>query len=144
MSDTRDPATDQRLPVTSTDRPVIQTLVVEDIRTRLAHGIEKYGTGLQPHNGRDALQDLYEELLDAVMYIKQLMVERGDMPAAFRIARRGDHDEETYPEGEEYDTFEKADLRATFLWKNKPDGSTDCFYVQAWIAAAAQYMTVEV
>ena len=34
-----------------------------------------YGTGLQTFNGRDALIDLYQELMDAVMYLRQLIAE---------------------------------------------------------------------
>jgi hypothetical protein len=43
-------------------------------------GKKKYGVPLRANNGRDALQDLYEELIDATQYIKQEMVER-DTPA---------------------------------------------------------------
>lgn len=70
---------DQPLPIIngSTD---IQTMVVADIADRRQVGISRYGTALQPHNGRDALRDLYEELLDGVMYVKQVMVERGGAP----------------------------------------------------------------
>lgn len=70
---------DQPLPVIN-DAPDIQTQVVADIADRRQVGISRYGTALQPHNGRDALRDLYEELLDAVMYVKQVMVERGELP----------------------------------------------------------------
>jgi hypothetical protein len=66
---------DQPLPV-KTDAPYIQDQVVVDICDRTRLGIQRYGTGLQAHNGRDGLQDLYEELLDAIMYTKQLMLER--------------------------------------------------------------------
>ena len=33
-------------------------------------GIRKYGTPLQPDNGRDSLQDAYEEALDLCVYLK--------------------------------------------------------------------------
>lgn len=69
------------VPLTSVSTSVsvvdIQTQVQADIETRRQFGISKYGTGLMPHNGRRALVDLYDELLDAVMYCKQLMVEQG-------------------------------------------------------------------
>jgi hypothetical protein len=55
----------------------IQTLVVEDLIERRAVGMRKYGTALQAHNGRDALQDAYEEALDLCCYLKQAIVERG-------------------------------------------------------------------
>jgi hypothetical protein len=51
-------------------------LVKQDIEARAEKGIKKYGERLKPFNGRNALQDLYEELLDAVMYTKQLLLEQ--------------------------------------------------------------------
>lgn len=69
---------DQPLPVRN-DATDVQTLVIRDIQHRRQVGIERYGTALQPHNGRDALRDLYEELIDAAMYVRQVMAER-DQP----------------------------------------------------------------
>lgn len=46
-------------------------LVIKDMEARRLHGIEKYGVPVQPGNGRDALIDLYQELLDACVYIRQ-------------------------------------------------------------------------
>jgi hypothetical protein len=56
--------------------PAIQDLVIEDLKARKAVGLERYGTLLQPHNGRDALMDLYQELLDACNYCRQQIYER--------------------------------------------------------------------
>ena len=64
----------QGLP-TINDRPIVQDAVIADIEVRKQVGIARYGTGLQPFNGRNALQDLYEELLDAAMYVKQKLIE---------------------------------------------------------------------
>lgn len=72
----RQRAGDQPLPVRNDSRD-IQSMVIDDIRGRRELGIRRYGTALQPNNGRDALRDLYEELLDAVMYVRQVMAERG-------------------------------------------------------------------
>jgi len=66
---------DQPLPIPN-DSPDIQTLVLEDIRERRKVGVQRYGTALQPHNGRDALRDAYEEALDLVMYLRQAIEER--------------------------------------------------------------------
>ncbi|GAA0402729.1 hypothetical protein GCM10009530_63370 [Microbispora corallina] len=66
---------DQPLPIVNNE-PDIQTQVIADIEHRREVGIQRYGTALQPFNGRDALRDLYEELLDGAMYAKQSMVER--------------------------------------------------------------------
>lgn len=76
MSD-YDPSVRQQLPTPNEHRD-IQSRVIEDLRRRRQVGIERYGTPLQPHNGRDVLQDLYEELLDAACYVKQAMVERDE------------------------------------------------------------------
>jgi hypothetical protein len=51
-------------------------LVIKDMEARHQLGIERYGTPLQPHNGRNSLQDVYEELLDACVYIKQHLLEQ--------------------------------------------------------------------
>jgi hypothetical protein len=50
--------------------------VIEDMRARDNLGRAKYGTPLQWFNGRDPLVDLYQELLDAVVYLKQELMER--------------------------------------------------------------------
>lgn len=63
-------------PPTQNGRPAIQDLVVQDIQERKQVGIERYGTPLQGFNGRDGLVDLYQELLDAVQYVRQLIYER--------------------------------------------------------------------
>lgn len=63
-------------PPEKNDHPIIQDLVMADMQDRLQVGIERYGTGLQPHNGRDMLKDLYEELLDAAIYVRGAMYER--------------------------------------------------------------------
>lgn len=74
MSDVRDPATDQQLPV-SNDRPFVQDLVIADIEARKQHGIRKYGTALQSGNGRNMLLDAYEEALDLAIYLRGMLDE---------------------------------------------------------------------
>ncbi len=116
MTELRHRPGDQPLPVPN-DRADIQSQVIADIAARrgvpparvAAWGADvlralKAQTGrkpsfcslssatmspsaLQPHNGRDALRDLYEEMVDAVCYLKQLMVERD---AARRCICSGD------------------------------------------------------
>lgn len=61
----------QPMPVKS-DQPIIHHLVQADLEARLQLGISRYGHGLQAFNGRKALQDAYEELLDLAVYLKQL------------------------------------------------------------------------
>jgi hypothetical protein len=50
-------------------------LVRADLEARELVGIERYGTPLQPFNGRDAVRDAYEEALDLACYLKQAIVE---------------------------------------------------------------------
>jgi hypothetical protein len=64
----------QPKPVPNDGRPVWE-LVEEDMRIRDQAGRFKYGVPLQAHNGRDAKLDLYQELLDAVVYCKQDLIE---------------------------------------------------------------------
>lgn len=66
---------EQPAPV-ATDGALVKDVVIADIEELCARRALKYGTHLQAHNGRDALQDLYEELVDAALYIKQLIMER--------------------------------------------------------------------
>ena len=49
--------------------------VCKDLQKRAALGRKKYGERLKPNNGRDALQDSYEEALDLANYLKQKLVE---------------------------------------------------------------------
>ena len=51
-------------------------LVATHIADRKQYGLEKYGTILQAHNGRDALTDIMEEALDLVVYIRQWLEEQ--------------------------------------------------------------------
>lgn len=89
-------AGDQPLP-TVNDQPAVQDLVISDLhaagyqaseetKARLALiaadvedrkrlGIERYGTLLQAHNGRDSLRDAYDESLDLIIYLRQLIAE---------------------------------------------------------------------
>ena len=53
----------------------VAPVVIADIEERMRAGKEKYGTLLQTHNGRSALWDLYQELIDACMYIRQRLLE---------------------------------------------------------------------
>lgn len=65
---------DQSLPTTN-DLPCIQDLVIADIERRKDVGRRRYGTVLQPFNGRDSLRDAYEEAIDLAVYLRQLLFE---------------------------------------------------------------------
>lgn len=49
-----------------------------DLLERRALGLRRYGSLLQPGNGRDPLRDAYEEVVDLVAYFKQLIMARDE------------------------------------------------------------------
>lgn len=61
---------------TPNDHTAVWDLVIADMEDRDALGENRYGTRLQPHNGRDALRDAYEEALDLCAYLRQAIYER--------------------------------------------------------------------
>ena len=63
-------------PVPTKGKQIIVDIVLADIRERAEAGKLKYGTYLQANNGRDPLWDLYQELIDSVMYLRQLILEK--------------------------------------------------------------------
>jgi len=67
---------DEQVMPTKNDNPRVHELVMTDIAERMRVGTERYGTPLQAFNGRDVLKDMYEELLDAACYTRQMMYER--------------------------------------------------------------------
>jgi hypothetical protein len=58
------------------DQPLVHDAVIRDIVSRKELGTKRYGTPLQPFNGRSALQDAYEEALDLAVYLKQALMEK--------------------------------------------------------------------
>lgn len=63
-------------PPEKNDRPAAWDLVVQDMRDRDVFGKAKYGTRLQPFNGRDQLVDAYQEVLDLAVYLRNAIYER--------------------------------------------------------------------
>lgn len=66
---------DQPMPVAN-DKPAVWPIVMADMHARHELGIRRYGTPLQPFNGRDALRDAYEEALDLAVYLRTAIFER--------------------------------------------------------------------
>jgi hypothetical protein len=58
--------------------------IAEDTEARIRLGERKYGTRLKAHNGRDAMLDLYQEVLDGINYAKQLVMENKDDDTFYR------------------------------------------------------------
>jgi hypothetical protein len=66
---------DQPPPIPN-DHTSVWDLVIADMAERDRIGVLRYGTPLQPHNGRDALVDAYQECLDLAVYLRQAIAER--------------------------------------------------------------------
>jgi hypothetical protein len=75
MGETRDPERDQPLPTPG--KVDIQLYLMKALVARRDHGIRKYGRPLESHNGRVALLDLWEEMVDALLYLTQQLTEMG-------------------------------------------------------------------
>lgn len=56
--------------------PAIWSLVMRDMAERDVEGATKYGTRLQAGNGRKALIDAYQEVLDLACYLRQEIFEK--------------------------------------------------------------------
>jgi hypothetical protein len=93
---------DQPLPV-PTDGPGMHDLVIADLQPwnssahlRLAAelekrrdlGMDRYGSLLQVHNGRDALRDLLEECIEGIVYARQAAIEGYDAAGLGIVERR--------------------------------------------------------
>lgn len=52
--------------------------LVEDLQLRADHGRQKHGTYLMANNGRNSVIDMYQELLDAIFYCAQSIMEGKD------------------------------------------------------------------
>jgi hypothetical protein len=74
-------------PPIHTDEVPTVDMVVADLDTRKQMGVKKYGVALQPSNGRDSLQDAYEEALDLCVYIKNEIRHRESLSADLASAR---------------------------------------------------------
>jgi hypothetical protein len=60
----------------SKGKEIVIDKVMEDLKARSEMGENKYGTKLQTFNGRSALWDAYQEVLDLAMYLRQEILER--------------------------------------------------------------------
>lgn len=65
----------QPMPTPRNGAPSVHAEVRLDLHEREAVGVRRYGVHLQPHNGRSALRDAYEEALDLACYLKQALME---------------------------------------------------------------------
>lgn len=75
MADTADYEHGQPKPVPN-NGPSMHTLVIKDIEERREYGLKKYDSLLQTYNGRNFLQDAYEEVQDLIVYLKGSLEEQ--------------------------------------------------------------------
>ena len=68
------------------DNPSCHDLVMKDMVDRKAFGLNKYGTILQPENGRNFLVDAYQEVLDLAVYLRGAIYEREKSPEIVGVA----------------------------------------------------------
>lgn len=64
--------------------------LIADMQARDKIGRERYGVPLTSKNGRDAMVDAYQELLDYVVYVRTWLDEQGIEPLAPEIAEPTD------------------------------------------------------
>ncbi|WP_294637377.1 hypothetical protein [uncultured Aquabacterium sp.] len=70
------PATVQQPAPLASDGPATWDLVVKDMQARDKLGRARYGTPLQPNNGRKSLVDAYQEVLDLAAYMRNAIEEQ--------------------------------------------------------------------
>ena len=59
--------------------------VIKDMKNRNKFGLTKYGKVLNTTTNKDFLQELYEELLDAVVYLKTELLKRDEIKTQVTI-----------------------------------------------------------
>lgn len=64
---------DQQIPDAALDRTDDQSLLIADIERRRLLGVQRYGQAHRPFNGRNTLQDWYDEQLDMLVYARSVL-----------------------------------------------------------------------
>lgn len=84
-------------PPKANDRPATWDLVIQPLagtgndylmsrmRQRDKMGLAKYGVRLQSHNGRNSFEDAFEEVLDAVAYSRNALIEDDTIDGSFQL-----------------------------------------------------------
>ena len=75
-------------PFPRSEDPDVWPLVIKDMEDRNELGRVKYGIPLRTHNGRSALVDAYQEVLDLSVYLRQEIEERRFLEDALDSARK--------------------------------------------------------
>ena len=72
-------------PAPASNEQDLWPLVIKDMEDRDKLGKAKYGIALRPHNGRNALIDAYQEVLDLSVYLRQEIEEQQSLVAALEV-----------------------------------------------------------
>lgn len=75
-------------PTPSHDGQSVTDMVVHDLSERRKMGVKKYGGELTTNNGRDALIDAYQEVLDLSCYLRQKIEEEAKSQTAGAIREK--------------------------------------------------------
>lgn len=94
-------------PMPTPGQEAVFPALIAEIEARNAKGRETYGRDLETFNGRDALEDAFEECLDQLVYLKQARMERD----ALRRALTAMLDFTEGMDGEVYGPFMGGDPR---------------------------------
>lgn len=107
-------------PPRPTDERPTHELVIEDLQERAAVGLEKYGTYLQPDNGRNSLQDAYEEVCDLQAYLKNEIRKRS-FGHLFLVAFPHEHDGSVFMHGDNRNGGSPVDRGQALVFKSYSD-----------------------
>jgi hypothetical protein len=78
-------------------REDVAALVCHDIEQRVVGGSEQYGERLTTFNGRNAIWDAYEEMLDLALYIRQAIAEHAQILREAEAALLASYDARDFP-----------------------------------------------
>jgi hypothetical protein len=80
--------------------PSMHVLVADDLLVRKQYGLNKYNSLLQAYNGRNFLQDIYEEMQDGIVYLKGALEEQDTAVRFFKfiLEKWVNMHDQTYPE----------------------------------------------
>jgi hypothetical protein len=116
-------------PVPNREKPT-WAVVVDDMVARDAHGRAKYGTPLQPFNGRDSLWDAYEEALDQAVYLRNAHREVAELRERHENLRL------------QLDERRRALLEIVAGWKRHAELTDDLSVRQAYIHCVEETLRV--
>jgi len=132
------PAAVQAQPMPQPGQQEVLALVLADLQGRAQMGLMKYGTPLMTHNGREALQDLKQELLDALMYCYQLEAEQPHWryPIGAKVKYQSAH-AQTLPD----QPWEDVPFRVIGQFLERLEGLPDTlkYLIQRWDGATHRF-----